>query len=110
MPGTSSAPTRLFFVITTVDKKNTKEVIEGIRLMHRYSFNPRRPQVIVLDILGYGLAATTDYEKAAATLLEIGDRPCARLVKKAGAQVVPFNPKTQNVSQVMMAGFGRRTR
>jgi uncharacterized protein (DUF58 family) len=100
----------LFFVITMVDKKNTEEVIEGIRLMHRYSFNPRRPQLIVLDILGYGLAATTDYEKAAATLLEIDDRPCARLVKKAGAQVVPFDPKTQNLSQVMMAGFGRRTR
>jgi uncharacterized protein (DUF58 family) len=100
----------LFFVITRLNKENAREVLEGIRLMHRYSFNPRRPQVIVLDILGYGLAATTDYEKAAATLLEIDDRPCARLVKKAGAQVVPFDPKTQNLSQVMMAGFGRRTR
>jgi hypothetical protein len=93
-----------------VDRQNTQEVIEGIRLMHRYSLNPRGPQVIVLDIPGYGLAATTDYEKAAATLLEINDRPCARLLKKAGAQVVPFNPKMQNISQVMMAGFGRRTR
>jgi uncharacterized protein (DUF58 family) len=100
----------LFFVITMVDRNNTKEVVEGIRLMHRYSFNPRRPQVIVLDILGYGLAATGDYEKAAAALLEIDDRPCARLVKKAGARVVPFNPVTQNLTQVMMAGFGRRTR
>lgn len=108
--GYLSGSNPLFFVITMVDKKNTKEVIEGIRLMHRYSFNPRRPQVIVLDILGYGLAATADYEKAAATLLEIDDRPCARLLKKAGAQVVPFTPKTQNVSQVMMAGFGRRSR
>lgn len=100
----------LFFVITMVDRNNTKEVVEGIRLMQRYSFNPRRPQVIVLDILGYGLAATGDYEKAAAALLEIDDRPCARLVKKAGARVVPFNPVTQNLTQVMMAGFGRRTR
>ena len=87
-----------------------EEVVEGIRLMHRYSFNPRMPQVIVLDILGYGLAATGDYEKAAAALLEIDDRPCVRLVKKAGALVVSFNPVTQNVSQVMMAGFGRRPR
>jgi hypothetical protein len=100
----------LFFIITMVDRKNTREIIEGIRLMHRYSFNPRMPQVIVLDILGYGLAATGDYERAAAALLEINDRPCVRLVKKAGATVVPFNPATQNLGQVMMAGFGRRTR
>jgi uncharacterized protein (DUF58 family) len=100
----------LFFLITMLDRNNTKEVVEGIRRMQRYSFNPRLPQVIVLDIRGYGLAAAGDYEKVAAALLEIDDRPCVRLVKKAGALVVPFNPGTQNMSQVMMAGFGRRTR
>jgi len=78
--------------------------------MHRYSYNARMPQVILLDIQGYGLAATGDYEKAAAALLKIDDRPCVRLVKKAGALVVPFDPVTQNVSQVMMTRFGRRSR
>jgi uncharacterized protein (DUF58 family) len=108
--GHLSGSNPLFFVITMIDKKNTKDVIEGIRSMHRYSFNPRMPQVIVLDILGYGLAATGDYEKAAAAILEINDKPGARLVKKAGALVVPFNSVTQNVSQVMMSRFGRRSR
>jgi uncharacterized protein (DUF58 family) len=108
--GHLSGSNPLFFVITMVDKNNTKDVIDGIRSMHRYSFNPRMPQVIVLDILGYGLAATGDCEKAAATLLELDDKPCVRLVRKVGALVVPFNPVTQNVSQVMMASFGRRSR
>jgi uncharacterized protein (DUF58 family) len=108
--GHLSGSSPLFFVISMIDKENTKDVIDGIRRMHRYSYNARMPQVIVLDIQGYGLAATGDYENAAAALLKIDDRPCVRLVKKAGALVVPFNPVTQNVSQVMIASFGRRSR
>jgi uncharacterized protein (DUF58 family) len=108
--GHLSGTNPLFFIITTIDKKNTRDTVDGIRRMHRYSYNARMPQVILLDIQGYGLAATGDYEKAAAALLKIDDRPCVRLVKKAGALVVPFDPVTQNVSQVMMTRFGRRSR
>ncbi len=98
----------LFVVITMVGKKNTEDLVGGIRLMHRYSYNAKRPQVFVLHIAGYGLAASDPYEKAGAILLEMDDLPCMRTVGKAGAVVVPWNPLTKSLSRVMALGFRRR--
>jgi uncharacterized protein (DUF58 family) len=99
----------LFVVITMIGNRNARDLIEGVRLMHRYSYNAKRPQVFVLHVAGYGLAASDLYEKAGAILLEAGDMPCVRAVRKAGALVIPWNPLTKSLSRVMAVGFRRRS-
>jgi uncharacterized protein (DUF58 family) len=99
-----------FIVITMVCKENATDLAEGVRSMHRHSYTAGRRGVMILHIPGYGLAASDDCEKAGATLLEAIDMPHVLAVKRAGADVVTWNPRMKSLSQVMIAGFGRRAK
>ncbi len=99
----------MFIVITMIGNKNARDLIEGVRLMHRYSYNARRPQAFVLHVAGYGLAASDLYEKAGVILMEASNMPYLRAVRKAGALVIPWNPMTKSLSRVMAVGFRRQS-
>jgi hypothetical protein len=98
-----------FIVITMVGRENVSDLVEGIRSMHRHSYNAGRRGVMVLHIPGYGLAASDDCETAGAILLETIDLPHVHAVRQAGADVVTWNPRMKSLSQVMITGFRRRT-
>jgi uncharacterized protein (DUF58 family) len=99
----------LFIVITMVGKDNTRDLIEGVRSMRWYSGKAKASRVIVLHIAGYELEASDDYKRAGAALLDMDILPCLRAVKKTGAFVVPWNPRTKSLSQLMVTGFKRRS-
>jgi uncharacterized protein (DUF58 family) len=100
----------MFIVITMVGRGNTIDIIQGIKSMRKYSPKARIPPITVLDIAGYSLEASGKYEEVGAAILELDNVRHVRAIKKAGAYVVSWNPKTKSLSHLMMTGFGRRQR
>jgi uncharacterized protein (DUF58 family) len=98
----------LFIIITMATQENAKDLIEGVKSMRWFSMNAKTPQVVVVHITGYEMAATGEYEKAAAGILDMGALPHMKAIRRAGAFVVPWNPKRQSLNQLMVVGFRRR--
>ncbi|HMK47555.1 MAG TPA: DUF58 domain-containing protein [Methanocella sp.] len=105
MSGTSP----MFVIVTMVGKDNARDLVEGIRLMRKYSPNARVPRIIVLHISGYSLVAVGICENAGAAMLEMGNMPAVRAIRKAGALVIPWNPRMKSLGQTMMIGYKRRS-
>jgi len=100
----------LFIVITMAGGKNTRDIIEGIKSMRKYSPGARIPPVTLLHVKGYSLEAQGPSGEAGASLLELDDLQYIHIIKKSGAHVVQWDPRSSSLSQLMMAGFGRRQR
>ncbi|HTY90000.1 MAG TPA: DUF58 domain-containing protein [Methanocella sp.] len=100
----------LFIIITMAGSKNARDIIEGIKSMRKYSPGARIPHITLLHIKGYNLEAQGPAEETGASLLEFDNLPYVNTIKKTGALVVQWDPRTSSLSQIMMAGFGRRSR
>ena len=94
----------LFIIITMIDAAKTRGLISGIRELHRYSgrLRQRRPSIVVFNILGYSVAAQREEEEMAAELLEFHNRPIYAALKRLGATVVTWNPRTQSFAQALI--------
>lgn len=99
-----------FIVITMAGSKNARDIIEGIKSMRKYSPGAKIPPITLLHVKGYCLEAQGHIEEAGASLLELDNMPYINAVKKTGALVVQWDPRSSSLSQIMMAGFGRRSR
>jgi uncharacterized protein (DUF58 family) len=98
----------LFIIITMATRENAQDLIEGVKSMRWFSVNAKTPQVVVVHISGYEMAASGEYEKAAAGILDMGTLPYMKAIRRAGAFVVPWNPKKQSLNKLMVVGFRRR--
>jgi uncharacterized protein (DUF58 family) len=94
----------LFLVVTMLHASNTDQVAEGIREMRHHS--GRHSRFIILHVDGYDIAAADEVERAGARLLAMNIIPLFADLRKKGAQVLPWNPRTQNLTR-MMAGVRR---
>ena len=97
----------LFIIITMIDAAKTRGLLSGIRELHRYSsrLRQRHPSIIVFNILGYSVAAQSEEEEMTAELLEFHNRPIYAALKRLGATVVTWNPRTQSFARALI---GRR--
>jgi uncharacterized protein (DUF58 family) len=100
----------MFIVITMAGRENTPDLIDGIKSMRKYSPKARLPPVTILHINGYGLEASGECEEAGAALLEIDHMRYLRALRKAGAFVVPWDPRTKSLSHLLLVGFRRGSR
>ncbi|HEY3273113.1 MAG TPA: DUF58 domain-containing protein [Methanocella sp.] len=99
-----------FIVVTMIGKDNASDLIGGIRAMWKYSPGGERPQIMVLHVQGYELAPAGESEKPSAMLVDLETAPLVRLVRKAGAFVVPWNPGTRSLMRVLAVGVKKRRR
>jgi uncharacterized protein (DUF58 family) len=99
-----------FIVVTMIGKENAADLVEGIRAMWQYSLRDTRPQIMVLHVQGYELALTGESEKPGAALVDLETAPLVRVVRKAGAFVIPWNPVSQSLMRVMTVGVKKRIR
>ncbi|MGE5465338.1 MAG: DUF58 domain-containing protein, partial [Betaproteobacteria bacterium] len=90
-----------FIVVTMIGKDNAADLVSGIHAMWKYSPRGMRPQILVLHVRGYELAVTGECEKPSATLVDLETAPLVRVVRKAGAFVIPWNPASQSLMKVM---------
>jgi uncharacterized protein (DUF58 family) len=99
-----------FIVVTMIGKDNAADLIGGIRAMWKYSPGGARPQIMVLHVQGYALAPAGESEKPGAMLMDMETAPLVRLVRRAGAFVVPWNPGTRSLMKVLAVGVKKRRR
>lgn len=93
----------LFIIITLIDAEKTEGLFEGIRELHKYTGRlMRRPSVIIFDIRGYSIAAQSEEEELAAEMLEFHNRPVYASLRRLGATVVTWNPKTQAFAKALI--------
>ncbi len=93
----------LFIIITMIDVAKTEGLFDGIRELHKYTGRlKRRPSVIVFNIRGYSVAAQSEEEEMAAEMLEIQNRQAYAALRRLGATVVTWNPKTQVFAQALL--------
>ncbi len=62
-------------------------------------------QVIVIHLMGNHIAARDDYEEIAADILELKNQQLVERVRRAGAQVVSWNPLQHGFEKLLFAGL-----
>jgi len=98
-----------FIIITSIRNDSLPELVSGIKDLRKYSRAIRKiPQIMVIHVSGYSIAATDNYEKLAATMLEIGNMQAIRLLRKAGASVTVWNPLRQSLANLLVVGLARK--
>ena len=95
-----------FIIVTMVKKENVQQLINGIRQLRKISQGVhRKPQILIIHVSGYSITANGLYETAAAAILEIKNNSLIRLLRRFGAYVIPWNPKRQSFSRLLLAGL-----
>ena len=94
----------LFIIITMIEAAKTRGLLDGIRELHRYSGRMRRrPSIIIFNVRGYSVAAQSQEEEMAAEVLEFHNRPVYAALRRLGATVISWNPRTQSFAQALLA-------
>lgn len=98
-----------FIIITMVRKDNIQELLNGVRRLRKISRIARgKPQILIIHVSGYCIAARGLYERAAAIMLEIKNNQLIRLLRRSGAHVIPWNPKRQSFTHLLLVGLTQR--
>ena len=96
----------LVIVISMLTERNCATLKEGILEMRKLT-GPRS-QFMLVHISGNDIAASTPEEILSTAMLNMRTLPLIREVRSAGALVVPWNPRTQSMQKLMLAGIKRR--
>ncbi len=95
-----------FIIVTMVKEENVQELLNGVRQLRKISKGARgKPQILIIHVSGYSITARGLYESAAAAMLEIRNNSIIRLLRRSGAYVVPWNPRRQSFSRLLLAGL-----
>jgi uncharacterized protein (DUF58 family) len=98
-----------FIIVTSVSSKNLQELIDGVKGLNKYvEGTGRRPQILLLNVMGNYLAARSTEENLGAFLLEMKTQPAIRALRRAGVFVTSWNPPRQSLTSLMIMGAKRR--
>jgi uncharacterized protein (DUF58 family) len=97
----------LSIIITTVSPKNFEAIIEGVKEIRKYTtrMRSRNRQIIVIHVTGYHIAAREYHEEVAASIMELKNQHIIRMIRKAGASVVSWNPLRQSLARLLLMGL-----
>jgi uncharacterized protein (DUF58 family) len=92
----------LFIIITMLESSKIKGIVEGIKELHRYLGRYAiKSNVIVFNVQGYQIAASTKEEKISATLLSYSNKPYNDFLTRLGCFVVNWDPIEESFAQVL---------
>jgi len=96
-------------VISNVRRENLRELLDGTKELSKYSRSiGRAPQILILHLDGYSIAAEGFNEEAGATMLNLANQSSIRALRHAGLYVASWNPKRQSLASLMVLGMKRR--
>jgi uncharacterized protein (DUF58 family) len=99
----------LSIIITKVGQRNLPELLDGVKELKKYSKAPgKMPQILVLHVNGFGIAAEGYIENTSAVLLDLRNQAALRALRRSGVFVTSWNPKNQSLAGLMMLGVKRR--
>jgi len=98
-----------FIIITNVRDSNLQELADGVKELKKYSRATRKtPQIMVIHVSGYNVAAANDHERIGATMLEMSNMKAIRTLRRAGVSVVTWNPTRQSLANLLVLGLRRK--
>jgi uncharacterized protein (DUF58 family) len=96
-------------IISNVRRENLRELLDGTRELRKYSRSiGRQPQILILHLDGYSIAAEGFNEEAGAAMLNLANQSSFRALRRAGLYVASWNPKRQSLASLMVLGMKRR--
>jgi uncharacterized protein (DUF58 family) len=96
-------------IISSVRPENLQELLDGTKELRKYARGIRRePQILILNVDGYSIAANGFYEDAGAVMLNLRNQAAIRALRRAGLYVASWNPKHQSLAGLMIFGVKRR--
>jgi uncharacterized protein (DUF58 family) len=96
-------------IIANVRKENLQELSEGVKELKKYSKTiGKEPQILVIHVSGYSIAAKDYFENAGAVMLEMRNQATIRALRRAGVYVTSWDPKSQSLANLMMLGVRKR--
>lgn len=100
----------LFIIVTMVNEKRLKSLLDGLGEMQKYIKRSRtgRPSVLIIHVSGYGVAVRSDNEEFAARLIEMEERAILKSLSSYGALVVHWNPVKQSFQEVLLSQVAKR--
>ncbi len=100
----------LFIIVTNIQEDTVDQIMEGIKELGKYTkrARARRPNIIVLHISGYSLAAKRKTEEIASGLLEFEEGVLLRPFRRMGITTLNWNPSRQTIGEVLLTQVGRR--
>jgi uncharacterized protein (DUF58 family) len=92
----------LFIIITMIESSKIKGIVEGIKELHRYLGRYAiKSNIIIFNVQGYHVAATTKAEKISAELLTYSSKPYFEFLHKLGCFVVNWDPIEESFAQAL---------
>jgi uncharacterized protein (DUF58 family) len=96
-------------IIANVRKENLRELLDGVRELKKYSKSiGKEPQILVLHVNGYSIAAKDYFENVGAVMLDFRNQATIRALKRVGVFVTSWDPKSQSLANLMVLGVKRR--
>jgi uncharacterized protein (DUF58 family) len=92
----------LFIIITMIESTKIRGIIEGIKELHKYLGRYAiKSNIILFNVQGYQVAATTQQEKIGAELLNYLSKPYFEFLRKLGCFVVNWDPIEESFAQAL---------
>jgi len=96
-------------IITKVGSRNLPELLDGIKELKKYSKAAgKMPQILVLHVSGFGIAAKGYLENSSAVLLDLRNQAALRALRRSGVFVTSWDPTSQSLAGLMALGVKRR--
>ncbi len=100
----------LFVIVTRVHDRNFDGLVSGLRELTKYTRKTRRqsPNIMVVNVSGYGLAVRDRGDETAAQLLEYQENAYLNKLRGLGLMALNWHPTRQSITEVLLAQVGKR--
>jgi uncharacterized protein (DUF58 family) len=100
----------LFVIVTRVHDRNFDGLVTGLRELTKYTRKTRRqsPNIMVVNVSGYGLAVRSRGDETAAQLLEYQENAYLNKLRGLGLMALNWHPTRQSITEVLLAQVGKR--
>lgn len=95
----------LFIIITNVNQNNLDSLSSSIRELLKYTIRLRsqKTNIMIINISGYRLASSSNYQKMAANALHFEEVELSRVLASHGVEVINWDPTKQDIVQTALA-------
>jgi len=100
----------LFVIVTRVHERNFNGLVTGLKELTKYTRKTHRqsPNIMVVNVSGYGLAVRSRGDDTAAQLLEYQENAYLNKLRGMGLMALNWHPTRQSITEVLLAQVGKR--
>ncbi|MBD3205351.1 DUF58 domain-containing protein [Candidatus Bathyarchaeota archaeon] len=94
----------LFIIITNINQRSVHSLSFSIRELIKYTprLRSQKTNIMIINISGYQLASSTDYERIAANALRFEEIELSSEIMSPGVMVINWDPTEQDIVQTVL--------